>query len=308
MQEIAMNIDQAKAIPIADILSRRGIEARRTNHHRLLYLSPVRDEKTPSFWVDTKTNRWHDFGDGRGGDLIDLVCAYLHYTREAHTVADALRWIGNMSHTPHLLTPVHHEASTSDPSPALTLKTQKAIEHLGLIRYLEKRGIPLALARQHLREIHVRNERTQKSFFALGFANEEGGFELRNPFFKGSLGKKAISFVRGQQPKPTSIHLFEGFMDYLSAVCPLKGNGFRGDAIILNSLSCLRQITPYIHNYGYRVAYTWLDNDPAGEQVTASLREFFQTQQDLRHVPLNRVYAPHKDVNAWHMHKRGLTP
>ncbi len=165
----------------------------------------------------------------------------------------------------------------------------------------------MEIACQHLKEIHVCNQRTKKSFFALGFPNEDGGFELRNPFFKGCLGSKAISFIRGREPTPDSIHLFEGFMDYLSAISQLNGEGLTGDAIILNSLSYLKQITPYIQHYGYRIAYTWFDNDTAGEKATAALAEFFRTQDDLVHKRMNGIYAPHKDVNAWHMHQRNLT-
>ena len=301
-----MDIAHANTIPIAQILGQLDIHPKQTTPHRLLYLSPVRLEKTPSFWVYLKTNRWHDYGDGRGGDSVDLVCAYLKFCREAHTVSDALRWINNMGVAPYQFKPPVYENDQPD-APSLVLKSRKTIQHLGLIHYLEKRGIPLEIAHRHLKEIHVRNQNTQKSFFALGFANEEGGYELRNPFFKGSLGAKAISFIRGTEPKPEGIHLFEGFMDYLSAVAQLNGKGFKGDAIVTSSLSCLKQAIPYIQNYGYRTAYTWLDNDPAGEKATVALDEFFKTQADLIHTPMNKIYAPHKDVNAWHMRQRNLT-
>ena len=214
-----MNIDQAKAISITDILTHLHIEPRRASHHKLLYLSPVREEKTPSFWVDTHTNRWHDFGDGRGGDPIDLVCAYLKFHREDHTVADALRWIKTMGVGPYAMTPVSRERTDDTPDAAsLILKTKKPIQHVGLIHYLDKRGIPLSVARQHLNELHVRNQRTNKNFFALGFANKEGGFELRNPFFKGCLGPKTISFIRGSEPKPEGIRssLFFFFRESIS--------------------------------------------------------------------------------------------
>lgn len=302
-----MNIHDAKEIPIADILTRLHIQPKKTSHGKLLYLSPVRDEKTPSFWLYLKTNRWHDYGDGRGGDPIDFARAYLKYTKEADTTSDALRWLKNMGTGPYEFTPIHKEPSVRDEPAGLTLKAAKPLQHIGLVHYLGKRGIPLEIARQHLKEIHVRNQRTDKSFFALGFPNEEGGFELRNPFFKGCLGSKSISFIRGREPKPEAIHLFEGFMDYLSAIAQLNGTGLAGDTIILNSLSCLKQITPYIQNYGYRVAYSWLDNDPAGETATASLTDFFKTQHELMHKRMNSVYAPHKDVNAWHMHTLNLT-
>ncbi|MBD2704828.1 toprim domain-containing protein [Spirosoma sp. BT702] len=303
-----MNIDQAKAIAIVEILARLGIHPKRTAADKLLYLSPVRKEKTPSFWVYTKTNRWHDYGDGRGGDPVDFASAYLQFTRESHTISDALRWIGNMGVASHDIAPVHrpHDQLINNDSP-LMLKSKKQIQHVGLIHYLDKRGIPHNIARRHLKELRVHNTRTNKYFTALGFPNEEGGFELRNPFFKGCLRPKAISFIRGKIPKPEGIHLFEGFMDYLSAITQLRGNGLADDAIILNSLSCLKQAIAYMQNYGYRVAYSWMDNDEAGAKATTLLTEFCQTQADLRHTPMNKVYTPHKDVNAWHMHQLKLT-
>ncbi len=297
-----MNIDQANAIAIVKILNRLGINPRRTTFDRALYLSPVRNEKTPSFWVYLKSNRWHDYGDGRGGDSVDFARAYLKFTREADTTADALRWLKNMGIAGYEFAPVdrYMEAATQDET-ALILKSKKPVQHIGLIHYLDKRGIPLTIARRHLKELRVQNTRTNKYFTALGFANEEGGFELRNPFFKGTLRPKAISFIRGKVPKPEGIHLFEGVMDYLSAVSQLNGHGFKDDAIILNSLSCFKQAIPYIQNYGYRVLYSWMDNDEAGVKATAALTEFCQTQADLKHTPMNKVYAPHKDVNAWHI-------
>ncbi|MBD2705653.1 toprim domain-containing protein [Spirosoma sp. BT702] len=303
-----MNIDQAKAIAIVEILARLGIHPKRTTADKALYLSPIRNEKTPSFWVYTKTNRWHDYGDGRGGDLVDFTTAYLQFTREAHTVSDALRWIGNMGVTSYEIVPMHRSSDQfANENASLVLKSKKPIQHVGLIHYLDKRGIPLDVARRHLKELRVHNTQTKKCFTALGFPNEEGGFELRNPFFKGCSRPKAISFVRGSVPKLEGIHLFEGFMDYLSAITQLRGNGLADDAIILNSLSCLKQAIAYMQNYGYRVAYSWMDNDEAGAKAQTLLTEFCQTQADLRHTSMNKVYAPHKDVNAWHIHQLKLT-
>jgi hypothetical protein len=303
-----MNIDHAKAIPMAEILNRLNIYPKRKTHLKEWYLSPLRQEKTASFLLDTKTNRWHDFGEGVGGDLIDFACAYLKACREAHTISDALRWIKNMGVGPYQISPVYEFADQPiEKDASLIIKSNKPIQHLGLLQYLAKRGIPLEVAHHHLKEIRVQNTRTKKCFTALGFQNEESGFELRNPFFKGCLGAKAISFIRGRAPKPDGIHLFEGFMDYLSAVSELNGQLFKADTIILNSLSCLKQAIPYMQNYGYRVAYSWMDNDPAGKKATAALSEFFRAEADLQHTPMNNVYAPHKDVNAWHMHKLNLT-
>ncbi len=95
-------------------------------------------------------------------------------------------------------------------------------------------------------------------------------------------------------------------MDFLSTLAQSQSRVHRGDTIILNSLSCLKQLAPYMQGYGYRTACTWLDNDPAGHQATKALTEFFKTQAELTHRPMNHLYEPHKDVNAWHMHKLNL--
>ena len=37
-----------------------------------MYLSLLREERTPSFSVSYDKNLWHDFGTGEGGSIIDL--------------------------------------------------------------------------------------------------------------------------------------------------------------------------------------------------------------------------------------------
>jgi Toprim-like/CHC2 zinc finger len=303
-----MNIHDANTIAIPEILTKLAIQPHRITNNKAWYLSPFRQEKTPSFQVDLNTNRWYDFGEGTGGDVVDLVCTYLKLHKEESTTTDALRWIKNMSDKglERFDYPIaNHEFDEEEY--ALVQKSSKVIKHLGLINYLEKRGIPLKIAQKHLKEIHVYNKNTNKKFLALGFPNEENGYELRNPFFKGCLRSKAISFVRGEIPKPKSIAIFEGFMDYLSILSRINGKPFKGDTIILNSLSCLKQVYPYIRDYGYEVAYTWMDNDRAGEDATAMLADFFKSQEGITHKPMNNVYVPHKDVNAWHMAQLNLS-
>lgn len=301
-----MNIDEAKTIPLTEILSRLDHHPKRINATKALYSSPLRQERTPSFWVYLKPNRWYDYGGAQpqGGDGLNFACAYLKSCRQDNTVSDGLRWLKNMS-IPTIV-PIYSD-HMEEREATLLLKDKQPIQQLGLILYLKKRGIPLELARKYLSEVYVRNVNTEKSFYALGFKNEEGGYELRNPFFKGTLRPKALSFIRGTTIQPKGIHIFEGFMDYLSAIIQSGGQPFTNDVIVLNSISSLRQTLPYIQNYGYRKVYTWLDNDPTGEKATALLAEFFQTQQGLTHQSMNGIYAPHKDVNAWHMHQHKLT-
>jgi len=306
--ENVMNIDHAKSISMLEILEKLNITPHKVSATKVLFSSPLRKEKTPSFYVYRKTNSWYDYGEAAGGDLIAFVCHYLRSCKESNTIPDALRWIKNMAgdnYTVYFL-PLDSQRETED-DPVLLLKSKKVIQHLALVQYLENRGIGLRLAQKHLKEVQVHNKETKKNIFALGFLNEDGGYEIRNPFFKGSFKPKAITFIRGKKPKPEGIHLFEGFMDYLSAVHDVDGQAFEEDTIVLNSISCIKQAFAYIHNYGYKAAYTWMDNDNAGRKADIILGEFFKTEDDIRHIKMNRMYAPHKDVNAWHMHKHNLS-
>ena len=301
-----MNIEQAKSVPLSVILDKINLQPAKKNSHDTWYHSPFRNEKTPSFHVNTKKNVWYDHGLGDGGDNIKFVCLYLKEANENHTIPDALRWIKNMAGYAPIIANVNSITySTEDKK--LILKDKKQIAHPALIQYLGKRGISLIAGQDHLKEVRVLNNETKKTFFALAIKNEDLGYEIRNPFFKGCIGTKSVTFIRGSKPKPDGINIFEGFMDYLTIITRQQGKPFEDDTIILNSLSCLKKATPYIYQYGYKVAYTWMDNDAAGQKATEALEEYFRTQKNLEHISMNVMYQPYKDVNAWHMKELGLT-
>lgn len=298
-----MNIDHANKIPVAQILEKLPNQPKRIKANKLLYLSPLHTKTAILLEVDTKTNRWYDHGYGIGGSPVELVCAYLKSTLEAHTELDALRWLANMAVSPDKPMPVCASIDATTPAHTdLELRAKGPIQHAGLIHYLEKHGVPLRIAQRVLKEVRVRQTKTKKSFLVLGFPNEDSGLELSNPFFTGCLGPQAISFIRARTPSPTSIHLFKNVLDYLSVITQLQGQGLTGDTIVLNAMSCLKQALSYIQNYGYRVAYSWLDNDSVGQEATTDLTEFCRTEAGLTHTPMNKLYVPHQDVNAWHMH------
>ena len=66
-------IKEIKSIPLATFLSQLGHEPTMRKGTRLWYLSPLRQEHTPSFKVEKTLNCWYDFGIGKGGNIIDLA-------------------------------------------------------------------------------------------------------------------------------------------------------------------------------------------------------------------------------------------
>jgi hypothetical protein len=299
-----MNIEQAKTISISVILDKLNYKPQKQKHNQVVYFSPFRDEKTPSLNIQLEKNIWFDFGLGKGGSVIEFVCTYLESQNENNTVSDALRWLKNMvGHYPRIKPVFVKDYSKEDST--LIVRECIDVQNKALIKYAADRGISDGVTKTYLQEAKVYNTNTKKTFSALCLRNEDKGYELRNPFFKGCVGKKAITFMRGQTPKPDGINVFEGLMDFLSIV-EQNGKPLDDDAIILNSISCMEQATGFIRNYGYTSAYTWMDNDKAGQAATQAWDEFFKTEEGLLHYPMNETYENHKDVNAWHMYKLAL--
>jgi hypothetical protein len=304
-QELSMNIEQAKTVPLTAILDKLGITPQRKTETDYWYLSPFRKEKTASFKVHLPKNIWYDFGENIGGDVIAFVTTYLAREGEAATCSDALRWIGNMCGDIPRIAPVETHDDVQ-PEPKLKLISAKDIKHPALEKYLEDRGIRVDVAKHYLQEVRVKNKETGSSLFALGLLNEDNGYELRNSFFKGCVGKKSISVIRGKNPSGEGLHMFEGVMDFLSIVTDLPDGKLDHDAIVLNSLSCLGKASAYIHRFGYSSLWTWMDNDEAGQKAKANIQAFVENEAGLSHYPMNDSYKDFKDVNEWHVHNLKL--
>lgn len=299
-----MNIEKAKTIHLSDILKKIGAKEGKQKGKDKWYFSPFRNENEPSFHIETHKNIWYDFGEGKGGDNISLVRHHLNKTGESDTVPDALRWLDNMF--PMQMNFKITAEKSSEKNPALVLKSKKALEHPALKKYLSSRGIAIEYAQRHLIELKLFNKETGNCFSALGFRNQKGGYEVRNQLIKSCLRTKTFSFIRGSNPDVKFIHFYEGFMDYLSVLMQLGTERLTCDTIVLNSTNCLEKALAYVNHYGYKKLYSWMDNDPTGDQANQALKEFCKTQEGLLFVPQNSVYAPHKDVNEWHMHKLNL--
>ncbi len=300
-----MNIEQKLQVSITHVLEKMGAKITSEKNNDQWYLSPFRNEKTPSFHVNTLKNIWYDFGEGIGGNVYDLVSTHLERSGEDYQKVDVQRWLKNMT----LSFKPNNCKSTklvSAKEPKLKVKRSGDLKHLALIRYVEGRGIPIKIASKHLRELLILNKDTDKQFRAIGFKNEKGGWELRNHFFKGCIAPKTINFIRGSKIKPEDINIFEGFMDYLSIIAKNEGVNLEGDSIVLNSNSCLTQAFPYMHNYGYKKLLSWLDNDNSGKVAVDALSLFAKSQESMTHYAMNKKYFSYKDVNHWHMSEHGL--
>ena len=75
-----ISIAEVKRIDMVEHLERLGYKPAKIRNNDYWYLSPLRDEKTPSFKVTRSKNVWYDHAIGKGGTLVDFGKLYYQCT------------------------------------------------------------------------------------------------------------------------------------------------------------------------------------------------------------------------------------
>lgn len=278
-------IKEIKSIPLASFLSRLGHEPAARKGTRLWYKSPLRQEHTPSFKVETALNCWYDFGLGRGGNIIDLA-AELYQSTDLRYL---MRCIADSYPVPSVPT-VASSFAPRHSAPSMERFKVVPLEHRALVAYLQERGIPAHIAKANCNEAHY--SVNDKSYFAVAFENVSGGWELRNRYFKSCRGRKDISYLSWARDGPSAeCAVFEGFIDYLSALTLDIISG--ADAIILNSVVNVNKAVPYLRNY--TVINCFLDNDNAGQTALAELTAIYGSTM----IDRSTLYSEFNDLNEY---------
>ncbi len=285
-----MNIQEVKSIRIADYLQSLGYTPVKQQGKSLWYKSPLREEAEASFKVNTELNKWYDFGIGKGGNIVALASELYRSDNVPYLLNRIAEQI------PHIR-PVSFYFRQQSSEPSFQQLEVRELSHPALLRYLQNRGIDTALAKPECKELHLTHN--GKPYFAIGFPNVSGGYEVRNSFFKGCIAPKDISHI-WQQGKPREKCLvFEGMMDYLSFLtlrmknCPTMPDLDRQNYVILNSVTNVSKAIDVLH--GYERIHCLLDNDEAGARVYQELRKEFPDRiRDFSHN-----YHGYKDLNDY---------
>jgi len=269
---------QARELDMVDYMSKLGHHPFNVSNNNYWYLSPLRTEKTASFKVNRKLNRWFDHGTGKGGNIIDFGVLYHHCT-----VTELLQSIqGNCCF--HEVG--FHQQDLSDIENRLIILQDFMIAPTALLRYLEQRKIPCWIANLYCREI--RYQLKGKIYYSIGFKNDAGGYELRNQYFKNSCFPKGITTIKNGSEK---VAIFEGFFGFLSfLVVHTNDPSFHWDCCILNSLSFFVNARPFLAQY--EAIHLFLDKDRAGQNCSQ-----YALQSDKRYIDQSNLYAGNKDLN-----------
>ena len=229
---------------------------------------------------------------GRGGNIIALA-------QELYA-SDSL---------PYLLERIAEQASSVHPvsfsfggqpfsKPSFQQLEAVPLSSPALFSYLRQRGINTELAKRECREVRYLTD--GKPYFAVGFPNRSGGYEIRNKLFKGCIAPKDITHIRQGEPKEACC-LFEGFMDYLSFLtlrlerCPDHPELDGQDYIVLNSTANLSKAIHPLGGYG-RI-HCFLDNDRAGMEALQQIKKEYDNARYIRDA--SHIYSGCKDLNEY---------
>ncbi len=276
------NCAQANEMDLVDYLSSLGFKPSKIRNTDHWYLSPFRREDTPSFKVNRQKNVWYDHGDGSGGTLIDFGLRYFNCS-----VPDFLEKLSINSPFHPLLSSSSTKSPTAAASP-LVITGIHPINSLDLLLYLKDRRIDFSIAIRYCKQVVF--EIDNKFNKALGFANDQGGYELRNASFKASSSPKSpTTFLSNAD----TLLVFEGFFDFLSyQMINQNQDSQPADFLILNSTAFFEKSRPAMENYSS--VRLLLDHDPTGEKFTQQALSWGPKYEDH-----SSLYQGHKDLNEW---------
>lgn len=294
-----MNISQANGISIISFLEKEGYRPCKICGDNYWYLSPLREEKKASFKVNHSINRWYDYGMSEGGDVVELA----KRLRGLPTVSATLKYLeGESGCTVHSPTS-HVTSSKAQSSHEQSTFILHPLKNKSLLSYLRSRQIDEAIGCTYCQEIHYKQN--GRWYFAVAFGNQTGGYELRNPYFKGCMGSQDLSIIAySSGESQEGCIVFEGFIDFLSFLTLVKRQDYlfrmEGpcDYLILNSVCNQKKVYQYLEHY--RRIHCFLDNDAAGKKATETLHKLFEYQV----IDESFRYADNKDINDYLMNKK----
>jgi len=300
-----MTILEIRSISIRQYLDVTGHRVAYISRGRYFYLSPYRTESSPSFAVNPAENLWYDYGKREGGNIVNLhskmnpnldihhVLLELEQLVREYNLQYSEDYESRMKEDQNRYIRLKEKQEKDDSETIVTGIYELA--HPYLRDYILERRVDYDVAKQYCKEVHYTIN--SKQYYAIAFANVEGGMEARNKYCKRSIGKKAISAIYHSRNPLTHCCVFEGFFDLLTYVTIKKWMNIGlcidedCDYFVMNSVGNLKSVLPYLADY--EKIHCYLDNDEAGIKTT---------EQILSVYPDNAVdesvrYKSYNDIN-----------
>ena len=286
------DLSRIKRYPIVEYLERKGIKPVRKTPTYAMYRSPLRAETYPSFKVDTEKNLWIDYGEGRGGSIIDL-CMRM----EGYTLSEAIRRLGQNAPDDGTYSSLN-DFVPNNPQPVMVANGARRLIEISdtlpphFQEYLTKvRCINLEKAMPFLKCISY--EVRSRLYQAIGFANLSGGYELRDDkTFKGTIAPKDITPIFTDRAEPVCI--IEGFMDFLSFLSMKEE--ITNHCLLMNSVSNVARTIRYLNDRHLAHIRAFHDNDEAGWRA---VQDFIKAGFHVEDMDI--YYKDFKVLNEYHV-------
>lgn len=236
METTSLNASSAmEQVSLSKLMARLGYKPTRSNGDEDLYLNVLRTGKIkPTFLVNTKLDVWYDRSNKKSGNLIDFGLAYWPglNSEQVSQKIDQL-FAANQPSTATSITSTNSRKRKAIKIPFYHIQEVKPVGcNPEITTFLQSKNI-WEIAIGHLKEVYyyvVDEKRRRKDFFAAGWQNENGGWEVISKNFSGCLGRKGMTFIQGSKDSLVI------FIDYISYLGWKYANKVPGPSIlILNS-------------------------------------------------------------------------
>jgi hypothetical protein len=108
----------------------------------------------------------------------------------------------------------------------------------------------------------VGHKLNDKVYYGIGFKNDSGGYEIRNPIFKTNSSPKDMTTIINNVKEAS---VFENFFDFLYFMAIHKDQvKVESDFLILNSLAFFEKARPFMEQHSTIRLY--LDRHTAGQK------------------------------------------
>jgi len=302
MKAPVTSTQEANKLDLVDFLENLGFYPAKVIRDDYWFCSPLRDESNASFKVNRKLNAWYDHGTGKGGSVVDFGIEYYRCNVKEFLQRLSVKDERFSFHSNAGLDPEKPTGKSQQESAKIKIVQSRRLSDRRLISYLKNRTIPLAVADRFCNQIEYQIK--DKKFVAIGFKNDQGGYELRSEYFKGSSSSKSPTLIK---TGADMLAVFEGFFSFLSFQALLAKNASslsafqqykNSDFLVLNSLAFLEKSRQKIESY--KEVNLFLDNDNAGKEATFKTVAWSTKIRDR-----SELYKGHKDLNDYLVHLEG---
>jgi len=272
---------------LVDLLARLGFKPAGKSGKEHMYRSMLRDDDdTPSLSVDDKIGAWYDHGTGVGGNIIDFGLKYWPALSFKNVVAKINELLSGAIAPAEQHKERRRRADVKVPH-FVVAEVKPLGTHPAITNYLKTRGV-FDAGKDLMSEVYYRAQGVvnPKTYFAAGWQNENGSWEVRNRYFKRCIGLKGITFIAGN---PKKLAVFEGAMDYLT--WRIDNSEDDHSALILNSLSLIGAGIAKAKQFPHIDIF--FDRDGAGLKATKEMLSELPYAEDR-----SEAYRGFKDYNA----------